>query len=150
MFSSSSRLDPSWVPMLATSWIFVYGFCSLFLDHPLNGCLPAILDILQSLYMSLYISSYISKRHLVLVPKVCLAQSWLDYSRTLRVPFLQGERMAHLYTEWYYPNCTGFSCVGRWDLWARDRTVYQAIAYKNYETYSIIFLKDGSLRVVHE
>ena len=57
--------------------------------------------------------------------------------------------MAHLYTEWYYPNCTGFSCVGRWDLWARDRTVYQAIAYKNYETYSIIFLKGGSLRVLN-
>ena len=61
--------------MLTTSWIFVYGFCSLFLDHSLNGCLPAILDILQSLYMILYISSYISKRHLVLVPKVYLAQS---------------------------------------------------------------------------
>ena len=61
--------------MLTTSWIFVYGFCSLFLDHSLNGCLPAILDILQSLYMILYVSSYISKRHLVLVPKVCLAQS---------------------------------------------------------------------------
>ena len=82
--------------MLTTSWIFVYGFCSLFLDHSLNGCLPAILDILQSLYMILY--SYIPKRHLVLVPKVRLAQSWLYYSRTLRVPFLQGERMAHLYT----------------------------------------------------
>ena len=53
----------------------MYGFCSLFLDHSLSGCLPAILDILQSLYMILYISGYISKRHLVLVPKVCLAQS---------------------------------------------------------------------------
>ena len=57
--------------------------------------------------------------------------------------------MAHLYTEWYYPNCTGFSCVGRWDLWARDRTVYQAIACKNYETYCLIFLKGGSLRVLN-
>ena len=39
----------------------MYVFCSLFLDHSLNGCLHAILDILQSLYMILYISSYISK-----------------------------------------------------------------------------------------
>ena len=61
--------------MFTTSLIFVYGFSSLFLDHSLNGCPPAILDILQSLYMILYISSYISKRHLVLVSKVCLAQT---------------------------------------------------------------------------
>ena len=45
----------------------MYGFCSLFLDHSLNGCLPAILDILQSLYMILY--SYIPKKTLSAGPK---------------------------------------------------------------------------------